>query len=314
MSAGSAYSASHSKASIMRAAGVGAVVAAATFAASIGMAHAAPAASQDDCDRLAGSRYDMSRNIAFKPVEEAALKNGEDAVNVCRIAFSETGNPRFSFQLGRALDNRGDVADAMKAYAAAAEDNYTIAKVHLGFLYGRMGEADKEFALFTQAAADGSALGAYNLAVLYRDGTGTQIDAVQAIRWFEDAAAKDYGPAAYNLGVIYDEGNLVPEDNARAIEWYKVAVAKGQVDAMVNLALMYEGGEGTQSNLMAAADLYRSAAEKGDQFAAQKYETIGGMIAALKEQQQQMQANSGANMPVIDPEAVGSISKDDTGI
>ncbi|CAN7188786.1 tetratricopeptide repeat protein [Rhizobium sp. LjRoot30] len=312
MSAGSAHTASHSKACISRAAGVGAVFAAA-FVASIGMAQAAPATSQDDCDRLAGSRYDMSRNIAFKPVEEAALKSGEDAVTACRIAFSETGNPRFSFQLGRALDNRGDVADAMTAYAAAADDNYTIAKVHLGFLYGRMGDVAQEFALFTQAATDGSVLGAYNLAVLYRDGVGTQVDAAQAIRWFEEAS-KDYGPAAYNLGVIYDEGNLVPEDNARAIEWYKVAVAKGQVDAMVNLALMYEGGEGTQSNLMAAADLYRSAAEKGDQFAAQKFETIGAMIAALKEQQQQMQANSGANMPVIDPEAVGSISKDDTGI
>ena len=313
MSAGFAHFASHSKACFSRAAGVGAVMVAA-LAASVSMAQAAPSASQDDCDRLAGSRYDINRNIAFKPVEEAALKSGEDAVNACRVAFSETGSPRFSFQLGRALDNRGDVADAMKAYAAAAEDNYTIAKVHLGFLYGRMGDADKEFALFTQAANDGNALGAYNLAVLYRDGIGTQVNAAQAIRWFEDASAKDYGPAAYNLGVIYDEGNLVPEDNARAIEWYKIAVAKGQVDAMVNLALMYEGGEGTQSNLMAAADLYRSAAEKGDQYAAQKFETIGAMIAALKEQQQQMQASSGANMPAIDPEAVGSISKDDTGI
>lgn len=279
MSAAPAHDNSHWKASIMRAAGAGALVAA------LGLALPAQAASpsQDNCDRLAGSQYDTSRNMAFAPVREAGLKGANSqAIVACRAALDETNAPRFAFQLGRALDGAGDTADAMNAFDQASQRGYAIAKVHLGMSLGELGEEEAAFALFRQAADAGNALGAYNVGVLYRDGAGTAQNTAEAVRWFTAAWTKGYAAAGFNLGVLYDEGQLVPQDNSRAMEWYKRAAAKGQVDAMVNLALMYEGGQGTTSDLTAAANWYGRAAKLGDGFAEDRLKLVNEALATAQ--------------------------------
>ncbi len=277
---GSASAFASRKASMLRAAGAGAMLAA------LGAAFPAQAASiaQDNCDRLAGSRYDDSRNTAFAPVAEAGLKGvNTGAITACRIAYAETQAPRFSFQLGRALSGAGDTADAMDAYDKASRAGYAIAKVHLAMTLIDLNEEAAAFTLFRQAAQSGNALGAYNVAVMYRDAAGTEQNTAEAIRWFTDAWTKGYAAAGFNLGVLYDEGDLVPEDNARAVEWYKRAAARGQTDAMVNLAMMYEGGEGTKQDFAAAANWYTQAAAKGDGFAEDRLKLLNGVMAALAE-------------------------------
>ena len=280
MGSASAFASRHWKASILRAASVGALL------AGLGAALPAQAASvaQDNCDRLAGSQYDTSRNSAFAPVAEAGLKGANTgAIAACRIAYAETRTPRFSFQLGRALSGAGDIADAMDAYDKASRAGYAIAKVHLAMTLVDLNEEAAAFALFKQAADAGNPLGAYNVAVMYRDAAGTEQNTAEAIRWFTTAWTKGYTSAGFNLGVIYDEGEIVPEDNARAVEWYKRAAAKGQIDAMVNLAMMYEGGEGTERDFTAAASWYTQAAAKGDGFAEDRLKLLNGVMAALAE-------------------------------
>lgn len=280
MGSASAFASRHWKARALRAASVGALL------AGLGAAFPAQAASvaQDNCDRLAGSQYDTSRNSAFAPVPEAGLKGANTgAIAACRIAYAETQAPRFSFQLGRALSGAGDVADGMDAYDKASHAGYAIAKVHLGMTLIDLNEEAAAFTLFKQAADAGNALGAYNVAVMYRDAAGTAQNTQEAIRWFTAAWNKGYASAGFNLGVIYDEGELVTADDARAVEWYKRAAAKGQVDAMVNLAMMYEGGEGTQRDFASAANWYRQAAAKGDSFAEDRLKLLNGVIAALAE-------------------------------
>ncbi len=279
MCSATAHDNSHWKASIKRAAGAGALVAA------LGLALPAQAATiaQDNCDRLAGSQYDTSRNTAFAPVREAGLKGANTAaIAACRAALAETDAPRFAFQLGRALDGAGDTADAMNAFDQASQSNYAIAKVHLGMALGELGEEQAAFALFRQAADAGNALGAYNVGVLYRDGAGTAQNPQEAVHWFTAAWTKGYAAAGFNLGALYDEGQIVPQDNARAMEWYKRAAANGQVDAMVNLALMYEAGQGTQADLVAAANWYNRAAEQGDGFAKDRLKVVNGALASAQ--------------------------------
>ncbi|SIR14386.1 hypothetical protein SAMN05880590_112144 [Rhizobium sp. RU35A] len=237
---------------------------------------------QDACDRMAGSPYDQSRNPAYAPVGLDSI--APDAVTACKVAFEASGNPRFAFQLGRAL-NRTDAADqAMAAYETAANADYAAAKVNLGMLLGRLGDSNREFEMYRQAAEAGNTLAAYNLGVAYRDGIGTERDGKQALHWFETAAAAGDSTAAFNIGSMYDEGELVAEDNQMAIAWYDLAAKRGNADAMINLGLMYETGEGIPVNREAAARLYAQAAATGDTFGALKLQELQQAGVTLPEQ------------------------------
>ncbi|MDI7862231.1 sel1 repeat family protein [Rhizobiaceae bacterium n13] len=255
------------------------------LAVAIIMGAVAPAAAgqktpaTNDCDRLAGSRYDGERNRGFKPVDADSI-NVDAALEACSAALDATNAPRFAFQLGRVQDRAGEISSAVDHYSRAANAGYAIALVHLGAIAGRMGDAQQEFRYFTEAAEKGNALGAYNLGVAYRDGNGTNVDGALAIKWFTRASVQGYDVAAFNLGAIYDEGKIVPEDNRLAINWYNIAAARGNVDAMINLGLMLESGEGTDRNIAAAAIMYREAAARGDSFGSAKFEALRSVLVA----------------------------------
>jgi len=227
------------------------------------------AAMQTECDRLAGSPYDQQRNNQFAPVGIDDIDSS--AVNACRTAFEATGNPRFAYQLGRALNKVQQADQAMSAYNAAVQAGYPAAKVNFGMLMGRLGDEQAEFRFYQEAASGGNVLAKYNLGVAYRDGLGIKPDVQKALEWFQQAAADGDDTAAFNIGSIYDEGQLLPQDDQTAIAWYDLAAQRGNTDAMINLGLMYEAGEGIEANAPKAADMYRQAAEKGDVFGAYKF-------------------------------------------
>lgn len=258
------------------AAGAGALAAACFLAASPGaealQGRIGPAEMASQCDQMAGSPYDLQRNLSFPPVKMSIIPG--EAVEACRVAFEATKNPRFSYQLGRALNRNAQANEAMTAYETAVDSNYPAAMVNVGMLLGRLGDQDAEFSLYTRAAQAGNTLASYNLGVAYRDGLGTKPNGEQAIHWFEKAAAAGDDTAAFNIGVIYDEGIIVPEDNETALLWYDVAARGGNADAMVNAGLMLESGEGVKADPAAAAEMYRQAALKGDAFAEQKYQAM----------------------------------------
>lgn len=224
---------------------------------------------QGECDRLAGSPYDQQRNNEFAPVDIGEIDG--TAVDACRVAFESTGNPRFAYQLGRALNKAQQADQAMSAYNVAVQAGYPAAKVNFGMLMGRLGDEQAEFQFYKEAAHSGNVLAAYNLGVAYRDGLGTKPDIHSALQWFDKAAAEGDDTAAFNIGTIYDEGHLVPEDDQTAIAWYDLAAQRGNTDAMINLGLMYEAGEGIEANAVKAAEMYREAGEHGDVFGAYKF-------------------------------------------
>ena len=217
------------------------------------------------CDSVAGSRYDTTRNTAFAPVALEDIEIGP-ALSACREAYKAGGSARMAFQLARALEHAGQDLEAMKLYAEAAALGHTVAMVNYGGMLGKRGDPAGEFSHYRKAAELGDLLGAYNLAVAYRDGIGTEVNGAEAARWFDKAAAAGDETAAFNLGVLFDDGSLVPEDNARAAAFYKLAAERGSVDAMINLGLMLESGEGIAQDLAAAAGYFGQAAERGDSY------------------------------------------------
>ncbi len=267
-------------------------------------------AMQADCDRMAGSPYDQQRNSQFSPVGIAEIDGA--AVDACRVAFETSGNPRFAYQLGRALNKTQQADQAMSAYNAAVQANYPAAKVNFGMLMGRLGDERAEFQLYTEAAQGGNVLAAYNLGVAYRDGLGTQKDVNKALRWFEKAAAEGDDTAAFNIGAIYDEGQLVPADDQTAIAWYDLAAQRGNKDAMINLGLMFEAGEGIEANTQKAAEMYRQAAEKGDLFGAYKFMQMQelGVVPAPSNPAMAEGANSLVLKPGDATETLASRSKE----
>lgn len=235
-----------------------------------GAAHAGTLSIEAQCDASAGSRYDQTRNTAFAPVALEDIEIGP-ALSTCREAYNAGGGARMAFQLGRALERAGQPLDAMKLYAEAATLGHTVAMVNYGGMLGKRGDPVGEFNHYRKAAEMGDMLGAYNLAVAYRDGIGTEIDGAAAARWFDKAAAGGDETAAFNLGVLLDDGSLVEEDNARAAAFYTLAAKGGNVDAMINLGLMLETGEGIAQDLPAAAGYFKQAAERGDSYGKLKF-------------------------------------------
>lgn len=63
----------------------------------------------------------------------------------------------------------------------------------------------------------------YNLARLYLDGTGVELDARQAARWFNLAAEKGHHQAQALLGHLLVNGQGVPLQRAKGLMWLTIA-------------------------------------------------------------------------------------------
>jgi TPR repeat protein len=90
----------------------------------------------------------------------------------------------------------------------------------------------KAAGLYAEAAARGSATGAYNLAALYATGRGVPLDYPAALAWYQRAAELGDIEALRKIGVLYHEGRGVPADVEVARQWYRRAADAGDAGAM----------------------------------------------------------------------------------
>lgn len=117
------------------------------------------------CDTLAANPLDDARKA---PGVETQNLKGEAARAACQAAVKLYPNePRFQFQLGRALRALNLNEDAVAWYRKAAESGYAGAQNSLG--------------------------------VMIMQGLGVKADCGEAVRWYARAAAQGYDPAKRNL-------------------------------------------------------------------------------------------------------------------
>ena len=93
-----------------------------------------------------------------------------------------------------------------------------------------------------EAAEGGEMRAAVNLGLLYMDGTGTDVDFVEALKWTKMAADEDQPIGLNNMGHIYENGLGVDVDLALAKTYYEQSAAQGYQLAIDNLARLNEGG------------------------------------------------------------------------
>ncbi|PST27364.1 hypothetical protein C7U60_02480 [Mesorhizobium plurifarium] len=151
-------------------------------------AHASDLTAAEQCDREAGSEFDLERNRAFPAVAMQDIRIGV-ALSACREAYNQDGGARTQFQLARVLDRAGQKLQSVRILAEAAENGHALAMVSYADLLAERGDRDSAFAYYQRAAARGNALAAGKLAVADRVSAGTSAGAVLTARRFVPATA-----------------------------------------------------------------------------------------------------------------------------
>jgi len=145
---------------------------------------------------------------------------------------------------------------------------------------------EKAFQIFKTLAEKGSAEAQFNLAVMYRQGKGVQVNKDVALKWFEKSAEQGLASAEYYLGHLYDTGDSVERNVATAVNWYRKAAEKGNPLAQSNLGVAYANGEGVNQDIIKAYVWFSLAAAQGLTAALENRNLL------KKEMSEELQANA----------------------
>ena len=91
----------------------------------------------------------------------------------------------------------------------------------------KAGDYDTALQIFISLAEKGDMVAQFNLAKMYRKGTGIPKDYKTAVKWYILSAEQGYAKAQYNLGVMYALGQGVIEDKVYAHMWVNLASLNG---------------------------------------------------------------------------------------
>lgn len=136
---------------------------------------------------------------------------------------------------------------SLSALTAQAEKDDPDALLALGdrYYYGKGGagrDRAQAFKWYMQAAELDCTASQFNLAHMYRNGTGTKQSMPKALEWFERAAYLGDSEAQFMAAEMHGAGSGVPQNNVRAYMWYKIAhttmeqrfrgIAKAELDML----------------------------------------------------------------------------------
>lgn len=153
--------------------------------------------------------------------------------------------------------------------AAAQGDRDAVFAMAMFNFEGRAGQHSKEDGarLLDDAAKLGHPAAAYDLGLLYLQGTQFPQDFVHAAALFAQAAEAGNSEAQYALATMYKEGRGLPQDKSKAMQLMGLASVAGNLDAMVEYAIAQFNGDGLAKDEAAAAKLFLIAARRGSAIA-----------------------------------------------
>ncbi len=164
----------------------------------------------------------------------------------------------------KGLGTAPSIADAVKWYTVAAEQNVAEAQFRLAWCLMESAEPQDEaaFQWLCRAAEQGHVAACYDLAVCYLTGRGTQENPSSAVQYLQPAAEQKHPAAMRRLAFCYRDGKGVAQDTTRALELFAAASAAGDAEAQYNYAWALQRGYGTVANPADALRLYLLAAAK----------------------------------------------------
>lgn len=127
----------------------------------------------------------------------------------------------------------------------------------------RSGKLDEGYAILSELAASGDADAQYGVAILHKEGWGTEKNIKTAFDYYQKAALQDHPGALFEMGWFYQAGENISQNYAEAIKWYEKAANKGHPVAMYALGGLYYNGMGTKKSEDKGTEWFRKSAEKG---------------------------------------------------
>ena len=112
-----------------------------------------------------------------------------------------------------------------------------------------------------ELANEGDAFAQTNAAWGYREGYGTAVDDLEAVKWVLKAAKQGLARAQYDLGRMYRNGTGVEPSDEKVAEWYLKAAEQGLARAQYDLGVMYDNGLGVEESDEEAEEWYPKAEE-----------------------------------------------------
>lgn len=166
--------------------------------------------------------------------------------------------------------------------AAVNGDATAAYEVALRFAEGRGVPAEPEEAArwYERAASKGLAPAQFRYASLLEKGTGVKKNLSQARKLYLAAATRGHAKAMHNLAVLYAEGIEGKPDYATAATWFRKAAQHGVADSQYNLGVLCARGLGTDKNIAEAYKWFALAAAQGDREAAKKRDDVAARLDA----------------------------------
>ena len=171
------------------------------------------------------------------------------AFSLFSIAATDTSKPNAyaQYQLGRMCkEGLGTTADHF-----ASEQWYR--QAYQGFLQMEQDMADDKLY--------------YRLGSMNLSGTGTDVDLIQAMLYFEKAAELGNVDALYGLGKLYLRKDFEGYDPTKATEYLEEAAKQGHSYAQYLLGKLFLRGDDIPQNLEAAIQWLEKSAEQDNQYA-----------------------------------------------
>ena len=143
----------------------------------------------------------------------------------------QSGFPLAAYQLGKCWrDGLGVLPDDNQAelwFRRAAEAGYDFAQYALGKLLQSRQQIDEAVSWYEKAAAQGNSWAAYRLGKLYLGGKDVPKDVPRAVDYLTDSAEQGNQYAQYTLGKLYLAGQDVQQDRGRAWQWFSQSASQG---------------------------------------------------------------------------------------
>ncbi|MEW6322193.1 MAG: tetratricopeptide repeat protein [Acidobacteriota bacterium] len=243
--------------------GIASVVPHAALGGEVQLAEAQKASSQVDCDLLGAAPHDPDRAANGVPDD---LLRADETIRACEQAIQNDSNPRYRYQLGRALIGVGEAERGRREFVEAADLGYRAAADALGDIYavGAGVAVDAERALYwwTKAAEAGHVAAMKKAARTIADSSSGDASNALALRWTERAASTGDAEAMELRGAlaIHFTGQVSRE----AREWLEKAAALGRPTATFLLGLMFLNGAGVERDMRRGVELLQAAAEAGE--------------------------------------------------
>jgi len=139
------------------------------------------------------------------------------------------------------------------------------------------------YKLFTELADEYDIAAMRNVALMTRDGLGTDKDPKRAEDMMKEAARRGLPTAQYDLGEMLLDGAAGPPDAEAALPWLEMASSAGHPIAQFRLGELYEDGTAVPKDVKVAELLYGAAARRGYDPALQRLKTLKGWTTVPKE-------------------------------